>query len=223
MILAEIAWNFSGPQPATPRPESYYCAAPCPMLTAIARTDVDLSTRRKFHSSIQALIRRRARRVQNGAAARRNRARVATTRHQESGLAGRYATAIFELATGHRNPSTRSRLISPRCKIADAASPDLARLVRSPVFGRDEQAKAHGGRARQDGRHRAHHANSSCCSPPSAACSCWPTSSAPSKRMVARQRGEVQAEVTSARALSDGEIDRTQARAQSQARPRAAP
>jgi len=58
-----------------------------------------------------------------------------------SGMAGRYATALFELALeGKAVDQVQSDL-----KAFDglvATSPDLTRLVRSPVFSAGEQAKA---------------------------------------------------------------------------------
>jgi F-type H+-transporting ATPase subunit delta len=58
-----------------------------------------------------------------------------------SGMAGRYATALFELALDanavdaiHADLATFDRLV--------VESPDLARLVRSPVFTADEQTRA---------------------------------------------------------------------------------
>jgi len=58
-----------------------------------------------------------------------------------SGMAGRYATALFELAL----ESKAIEQVQTDLKAFDALvaeSADLARLVRSPVFGADEQAKA---------------------------------------------------------------------------------
>ena len=58
-----------------------------------------------------------------------------------SGMAGRYATALFELALDNK-------AVDPVKKDLDqfdaliASSADLNRLVRSPVFGADEQLKA---------------------------------------------------------------------------------
>ncbi|MEJ0074338.1 MAG: F0F1 ATP synthase subunit delta [Alphaproteobacteria bacterium] len=60
-----------------------------------------------------------------------------------SGMAGRYATALFELA---RQSNAIDRVQSD-LKFFDALiadNPDLMRLVRSPVFSADEQAKALG-------------------------------------------------------------------------------
>lgn len=58
-----------------------------------------------------------------------------------SGVAGRYAQALFELAReSNAIDSVGAALQSFDSMIAE--SPDLARLVRSPVFTADEQAKA---------------------------------------------------------------------------------
>jgi len=58
-----------------------------------------------------------------------------------SGMAGRYATALFELAL----ESKAIEQVQGDLKSFDALiaqNPDLARLVRSPVFSADEQTKA---------------------------------------------------------------------------------
>jgi F-type H+-transporting ATPase subunit delta len=58
-----------------------------------------------------------------------------------SGMAGRYATALFDLA----RESNAIDQVQSDLKFFDAliaSNPDLARLVRSPVFGADEQEKA---------------------------------------------------------------------------------
>ncbi|HLH97671.1 MAG TPA: F0F1 ATP synthase subunit delta [Xanthobacteraceae bacterium] len=60
-----------------------------------------------------------------------------------SGMAGRYATALFELAREERALDTvKADLDSFDVLLGD--SPDLARLVRSPVFAAEQQAKALG-------------------------------------------------------------------------------
>jgi len=57
-----------------------------------------------------------------------------------SGLAGRYATALFELADEARAlDAVSADLASLATMIAESA--DLARLVRSPVMGRDDQGR----------------------------------------------------------------------------------
>jgi F-type H+-transporting ATPase subunit delta len=58
-----------------------------------------------------------------------------------SGMAGRYATALFELAL----ESSAVEQVQANLKAFNAlvaSSPDLQRLVRSPVFSADEQARA---------------------------------------------------------------------------------
>ena len=58
-----------------------------------------------------------------------------------SGMAGRYATALFELALENKAvDAVRQDLESFDAMVEGSA--DLNRLVRSPVFGADEQLKA---------------------------------------------------------------------------------
>lgn len=120
-----------------------------------------------------------------------------------SSIAGRYALAVFELALEEKSLDTVGRDFAA-LKTMMTDSPELTRLVRAPVFSRDEQAK--GMRALLD-----------------------KMGAAPlttrfvlllcAKRrlfvladairdfqvLVAQQRGEVDAEVASARPLSDAQ------------------
>jgi len=58
-----------------------------------------------------------------------------------SGMAGRYATALFELALeSNALDQVSTDLAKFDALVAD--NPDLQRLVRSPVFGAEEQTKA---------------------------------------------------------------------------------
>jgi len=60
---------------------------------------------------------------------------------RESGLAGRYASALFELAEDAKQlDAAANELRDLKHVIAD--SDDLIRLIVSPVFGRDAQGKA---------------------------------------------------------------------------------
>lgn len=60
-----------------------------------------------------------------------------------SGVSGRYATALFELARDQKSvDSIQSDLDRFEAMLADSA--DLRRLVRSPVFSAGEQSKALG-------------------------------------------------------------------------------
>ncbi len=66
-----------------------------------------------------------------------NGARVAHDTHN-SGIATRYATAIFELAQEKKSLDAVDKDLAS-LKAMVAASPDLARLVRAPVFSGEEQ------------------------------------------------------------------------------------
>jgi F-type H+-transporting ATPase subunit delta len=58
-----------------------------------------------------------------------------------SGMAGRYATALFELALEEKAiDAVKADLDKFEAMLAESA--DLVRLVRSPVFGADEQERA---------------------------------------------------------------------------------
>lgn len=120
-----------------------------------------------------------------------------------SGIAGRYALAVFELAQEEKAVDKVVRdFAALKAMISESA--DLSRLVRAPVFSRDDQAKGMNAVLAQMG-------------------------AAPlttrfvlllcAKRrlfilsdairdfeiLVAQQRGEIDAEVTSARPLTDGQ------------------
>lgn len=58
-----------------------------------------------------------------------------------SGMAGRYATALFELAQEEKAVDSVLADLNRFAEILNG-SPDLLRLVRSPVFKSDEQLKA---------------------------------------------------------------------------------
>ena len=58
-----------------------------------------------------------------------------------SGMAGRYATALFELAQEEKSVDSVLADLKRFSSMLEE-SKDLDRLVRSPVFSADEQAKA---------------------------------------------------------------------------------
>lgn len=58
-----------------------------------------------------------------------------------SGMAGRYASALFELALDEKAVDAVKANLEEFDRLV-AGSPDLNRLVRSPVFGAEEQSKA---------------------------------------------------------------------------------
>jgi F-type H+-transporting ATPase subunit delta len=66
---------------------------------------------------------------------------VAGEDHIISGMAGRYANALFELALENKAVDAVKNDLEQFGALI-AANPDLTRLVRSPVFGADEQLKA---------------------------------------------------------------------------------
>ena len=65
---------------------------------------------------------------------------MATEEPLNSGLAGRYATALFELAQEERAVETVERDFAALKRLVEE-SPDLRLLVRAPVFSRKEQEK----------------------------------------------------------------------------------
>ncbi|ACI91735.1 ATP synthase F1, delta subunit [Afipia carboxidovorans OM5] len=66
---------------------------------------------------------------------------MATDDTSVSGVAGRYATALFELARDQKSiDAVRADVDKFAALLAD--NPDLVRLVRSPVFTAQEQGKA---------------------------------------------------------------------------------
>ncbi|MGZ6005977.1 MAG: F0F1 ATP synthase subunit delta [Rhizomicrobium sp.] len=128
---------------------------------------------------------------------------MATEQAQETGLAGRYANAVFELAQEEKSVEAVARDFIALRSLIDQ-NPDLARLVRAPVFSRDEQARVMKAVLEKMG---------------AAKLTTQFILTMASKRrlfvltdiirsfdrLVAKLRGEVQAQVTSARALSDAE------------------
>jgi F-type H+-transporting ATPase subunit delta len=66
---------------------------------------------------------------------------VATDETSVDGVAGRYASALFELANESSNvEGIEADLVNFQAMLDE--SPDLVRLVRSPVIASDDQAKA---------------------------------------------------------------------------------
>ncbi|MGH6827402.1 MAG: F0F1 ATP synthase subunit delta [Rhizomicrobium sp.] len=66
---------------------------------------------------------------------------VATKKAHETGLAGRYANALFELAL-EQGAVDKIAANLQALKDVMAASPEFRRLVKSPLFGHEEQARA---------------------------------------------------------------------------------
>ena len=122
----------------------------------------------------------------------------------EGGLAGRYANAVFELARDQKAVDAVSSDLAGLRRAVET-SPDLARLVRSPVFSAEDHAKALKAILEKMGAHpltikfvlllaqkrRLFVLNQIITAYES---------------LVAKSRGETEAEVTSARHLQDDEI-----------------
>ena len=129
---------------------------------------------------------------------------MAAEQAQETGLAGRYANAVFELAQEEKSVESVERdFITLRSLIGQNA--DLARLVRAPVFSREEQGRVMKAVLEKMGAARL---------------TTQFILTVASKRrlfvladiirsfdrLVAKLRGEIPAQVTSARTLSEAEI-----------------
>ncbi len=123
---------------------------------------------------------------------------------QETGLAGRYAAALFDLAGEQKAVDAVSADLAAFRKAMEANS-DLSRLVKSPVFSRDAQARALKAVLEKQGAGKLTVQ--------------FLLLLAAKRRLfalsgiirayeslVARARGETEAEVTSARPLADAEL-----------------
>ncbi len=122
-----------------------------------------------------------------------------------SGIAGRYATAIFELAEEQNSLETVERDFAS-LKQAIAESADLASLVRAPIYSSEQQKKGLDAILRRMEASTTHRA--------------FRVGLVADKRrlfaltdiirgfnaLLSKQRGEVEAQVTSARPLSDAEV-----------------
>ncbi|HEY4942490.1 MAG TPA: F0F1 ATP synthase subunit delta [Rhizomicrobium sp.] len=128
---------------------------------------------------------------------------MGTEQHREVGLAGRYATAVFELAQEEKSVEALEQdFVSLRAMMAQ--SPDLTRLIKSPVFSREEQGKAMKAVLAQMGASRL--GTQFVLTLAAKRRLFWLADIIRAfDRLLAGLRGEVQATVTSARALSDAE------------------
>lgn len=130
-------------------------------------------------------------------------------KHQEAGLALRYATAVFELAQEEKSVDAVERDLDALRRMIGESS-DLRDLLRSPIFSRAEHAKAM--KAVLDALGA------------SALTTKFILTLAAKRRlfalpeivrsfqdMLARQRGEVSAQVTSAQPLSESQLSELRA------------
>lgn len=122
-----------------------------------------------------------------------------------SGMAGRYAGALFELALEEKAvDAVKKDLEQFDAMIADSA--DLNRLVRSPVFGVDEQLKALGAILDKAGI-KGIAANFLRVITTNRRLFAVRNIIKGYRALVARHKGEVSAQVTVAEKLSDGNLD----------------
>jgi F-type H+-transporting ATPase subunit delta len=121
------------------------------------------------------------------------------------GLAMRYATAVFELAAEERAIDLLSSDLSA-LKALLQASPELARLVRSPLFSREDQARGMEAVLKKAGASPLARKLVLLLAQKRRLFALSDVIRA-FEQLLARQRGEVAAQVTSARPLSPAEAD----------------
>ncbi len=122
----------------------------------------------------------------------------------ETGLAGRYANAVFELAQEQRAIDALSADLTALRKAVES-SPDLARVVKSPVFRSETQGRAMKAVLEKMGSGTLA-TNLILLLASKRRLFALDAIIASYERLVARSRGETEAQVTSARTLSDGEV-----------------
>ena len=122
----------------------------------------------------------------------------------EGGLAGRYANALFELAQDQKAVDAVSTDLASLRRALETSA-DLARLVRSPVFSAADHSKALKAVLEKMGA-GALTIKFVLLLAQKRRLFVLVQIIAAYERLVARSRGETEAEVTAARALSDGEI-----------------
>ncbi len=122
----------------------------------------------------------------------------------EGGLAGRYANALFELAQDQKAVDAVSTDLASLRRALEASS-DLRRLVRSPVFSAEDHAKALKAILDKMGANELT-AKFVLLLAQKRRLFVLTQIIAAYEHLVAKSRGETEAEVTAARALSDAEI-----------------
>jgi F-type H+-transporting ATPase subunit delta len=129
---------------------------------------------------------------------------VADSKAAGSGVAERYATALFDLAaSSNALPKVEADLDQIAALIGE--SPDLKRLIVSPVFSADDQERALAAILERAGVSGLA-ANFSKVMAANRRLFALPGAIAEFKRVAARQRGEVSADVVSAEPLSERHV-----------------
>ena len=123
-----------------------------------------------------------------------------------TGIAARYATAMFELASEEKAlPALESDIDALDAAMADSA--DLRDLIHSPLYGREETAAAIGGVADKMGLN-AITGNTLRLMASKRRLFVLPALLAELREKIADHKGEVTAEVTSAKALTKTQMDK---------------
>jgi F-type H+-transporting ATPase subunit delta len=122
-----------------------------------------------------------------------------------SGVAERYANALFDLATSERDMLDPTLADLNRLAALIAESPDLTRLVRSPIFSTEDQMRAMRAVLDKAGISGLV-ANLVFVTVHNRRLFTLPGIAVAFRKLVARYRGEMNAEVTSAEPLSDRHV-----------------
>ena len=130
---------------------------------------------------------------------------VASTDQTVSGVAGRYASALFELASEEKSTAEVGGKLALFGAAIDA-SDDLKRLVRSPVYSSDDQIAALEGVAKSLGI-TGTTLNFLKLAARNRRLSALPDMIKAYATLLATARGEIAGEVTSANALTDDQIN----------------
>lgn len=131
------------------------------------------------------------------------RVHVSSSTSLTSGVAGRYATALFEIARDDEVlEKVEADVLALDAAVADSA--DLRQLLNSPIYSRDEQGRAIGALAEKMGLGR-EVASTLGLMAQNRRLFVLPGMIAQLKALIADHRGEVTAEVTAARPLSDAQ------------------
>lgn len=129
---------------------------------------------------------------------------MAATDQAVSGVSGRYASALFDLASEHRSVAETAAALNSFHALVES-SPDLSRLLTSPVFKSDDQLEAINaltGRAKIGGI-AADFLRVMCQNRRLAA---LPGAITAFNTLVSQAKGEISAEVTSAEKLSAAHV-----------------
>ena len=121
-----------------------------------------------------------------------------------SGLAGRYATALFELAEAQKSLDTVAEDLAQLARLIEESG-DFARLLRSPVISREDQQRAMAAVLDKAGMSELTHRFIGVVAQHRRLFA-LPRIIRAYRALLAQRRGEVTAEVVSAKVLSDDQL-----------------